>query len=104
MVKLGYEQESRIIRVHMNYSPFSHINEVTETDMVCLGDRLVKEDKYVGLDARIEYIINKAAKNGHPEAKTVILEKKKDTKRFMDEIEEVIGVSIDRLMADSEEE
>lgn len=103
MDKLGYDGESRIIRVHMTYSPFSHADKITETDMVCLGDRLVKEDKYVGLDARIEYIINKASRNGHPEAKPIILEKKKDTKRFMDEIEEVIGVSIDRLMTGKQE-
>lgn len=51
MTKLGYEEESKIIKVHMTYSPFSHIDQVTETDMVCLGDRLVKEDQYVGLDS-----------------------------------------------------
>ncbi|MEI3518953.1 MAG: HD domain-containing protein [Clostridia bacterium] len=67
MEKLGYEEESSIIRVHMRYSPFSPIAEVTETDMVCLGDRLV-EDTYVGLDSRIEYIIDKAKRNGQPEA------------------------------------
>ena len=98
---LGYEEESRVIRVHMTYSPFSVIEKVTETDMVCLGDRLVKEDSYVGLDARIEYIINKAKKGGHPEAETFILEKKKDTMRFMDEIKRVIGKSVDELMAEN---
>ena len=85
----------------MTYSPFSVIEKVTETDMVCLGDRLVKEDSYVGLDARIEYIINKAKKCGHPEAEPFILEKKKDTMRFMDEIKRVIGKSVDELMAEN---
>ena len=98
MEKLGYEEESCIIRVHMRYSPFSPVAEVTETDMVCLGDRLVMEDRYVGLDARIEYIINKARRNGHPEAEKIILEKKKETRRFMDEIEKKTGIAIDRLM------
>ncbi len=97
--KLGYPEESRIIRAHMTYSPFSHIDDVTETDMVCLGDRLVKEDEYVGIDERIEYIINKARRNGHPEAEPFILEKKRDTCRFLDEIKETIGMSVDELMA-----
>lgn len=97
--KLGYIPESRIIRVHMGYSPFSHIDKVTETDMVCLGDRLVLEDSYAGIDKRIEYIINKARKNGHPEAEPIILEKKRDTERFLDEIKDVIGMSVDELMA-----
>ncbi|NLD20407.1 MAG: HD domain-containing protein [Clostridiales bacterium] len=95
---LGYRAESEIIRVHMTYSPFSHIEDVTETDLVCLGDRLVKEDRYVGLDERIQYIIDKAVNKGKPEAKPFILEKKKDTQRFIDEIEEVIGAPVDRLM------
>lgn len=101
MEKLGYEEESKIIRAHMTYSPFSQIENVTETDMVCIGDRLVKEDSYVGIDARIEYIINKARRNGHPEAEPFILEKKKDTQRFMEQIKAVIGMSIDELMAEN---
>lgn len=96
---LGYEEESEIIRVHMTYSPFSDIDNVTETDMVCLGDRLVKEDEYVGLDVRMDYIINKVRKNGRPEAEPIILEKKKQTQKFIDEIENIIGISIDKLMA-----
>lgn len=98
MERLGYDQEADIIRVHMTYSPFSPLSNVTETDMVCLGDRLVKEDEYVGIDERIDYIIEKARRNGNPEVETIILEKKKDTERFIDEIENCIGCSIDELM------
>lgn len=95
---LGYDDVAEIIRVHMSYSPFSALKDVTETDLVCLGDRLVCEDEYVGLDKRIEYIINKAISKGRPEAKPYILKKKEDTRRFMDEIENVIGITIDDLM------
>ena len=98
MEKLGYEEEGRIIRAHMKYPGFSPLDKVTETDMVCLGDRLVKEDSYVGLDARMDYIIDKAKRNGRPDAERIILEKKKDTRRFIDEIEDRIGVSIDELL------
>ena len=95
---LGFREESEIIRVHMTYSPFSQINNVSETDMVCLGDRLVKENEYVGIDERIQYIIDKAVRNGHEEKIPFILEKKKDTERFITQIEETIGISIDKLM------
>ena len=80
MDKLGYEQEAAIIKVHMTYSPFSDISEVTETDMVCLGDRVVLEDEYAVLDKRIDYVINKAIKNGNPQAGAIIREKKKQTR------------------------
>ena len=102
MDKLGYDEESTIIRQHMTYSPFSDINSVSELDLVCLGDRLVKEDEYVGLDDRIDYVIKKAAKNGHEDAKPYILEKKEDARRFMDEIEGIIGINIDELIKTSE--
>lgn len=98
MDKLGYHREAEIIKVHMTYSPFSDINDVTETDMVCLGDRTVLEDEYVGLDKRIDYVINKAKSHGNPQAEPIILEKKKQTRKFIDQIEAVIGCSLDDLM------
>ncbi len=96
--RLGYEKEADIIKVHMTYSPFSQLENADETDLVCLGDRLVKEDRYVGIDERIDYIINKAEKNGHPEARPVILEKKKETERFIRQIAEAVGMSMDDII------
>ncbi len=97
--KLGYNAEADIIRVHMKYSTFSPVNEVNETDMICLADRLVKEDTYVGLDARIDYIIDKARKNGHEKHIPVIIERREHTRKYMEELASVIGVTIDELMA-----
>lgn len=95
---LGYEQEAAIIRVHMRYSPFSPIDQINETDLVCLGDRLVLEDQYVGLDKRMDYIIEKAKKHGHPEAEQRILRKKEETRAFITSLEEKIGMTLDELM------
>ncbi len=103
ILSMGYEEVSDIIREHMTYEPFSDLDHVNETDMVCLGDRLVMEDEYVGLDRRIDYVIAKAERKGHPEVKPHILEKKEDARRFIDEIERAVGRSIDSLMnADKE--
>lgn len=95
---LGYQQEADIIEQHMFYDGFSDIKDINETDLVCLGDRIVKEDEYVGLDNRMEYIIQKAQRQGHSDAIERILEKKKDARRIIDQIEEVIGMSLDQLM------
>lgn len=103
MEKLGYHEEAKIIKVHMTYSPFSDIKDVNETDLVCLGDRTVLEDEYVGLDKRIDYVINKAKKNGNPQAEPIILEKKKQTRGFIDQIEKVIDMSLDDLMKQHDE-
>ncbi len=96
---LGYSQEADIIRVHMTYSPFNSPDRATETDLVCLADRLVKEDRYVGIDERINYIIDKAIRNGHPEAEPRILEKKEELMAFLSDIEKEIGMTVDDLMA-----
>lgn len=95
---LGLFQEADIIRVHMHYSPFSPVDEITETDMVCLGDRTVKEDEYVGLDKRMEYILEKAKKGGRPNSVERILEKREETREFVRGIEKVIGMTLDQLM------
>lgn len=99
--KLGYGAEAEIVKVHMTYSPFSDIKYVTETDMVCLGDRVVLEDEYVGLDKRIDYVINKAKARGHAEAEPIILKKKEQTRFFISQIEDVIGTKLDELMKKS---
>ena len=96
--KLGYQQEADIIRVHMTYSPFKLLPKTTEMDLVCLADRLVKEDRYVGIEERIRYIIDKAVSSGHPEAEPRILAKKEELKAFVHDIEEEIDMTIDELM------
>lgn len=94
----GYDQEAEIIKVHMFYPCFSDIDHINETDLVCLGDRLVKEDQYVGLDKRIDYVIAKVKAQGHGDAEKRILEKKKEARKLIDGIEQVIGQPLDQLM------
>ena len=40
--ELGYDDEANIVQQHMSYQ-FKPVDRLTETDMVCFGDRLVKE-------------------------------------------------------------
>ena len=92
----GYFQEAEIIRVHMFYPNFSPIDKVNETDIVCLGDRVVKFDKYVGLDERIEYIINKIPRSESD--KKIILGKKDEAAKFISNIEKITGKSLDQIV------
>ena len=64
----------------------------------------MKEDHYVGLDERIDYILHKAPKEA--EIQNLILQKKEETRRFMEAIETTIGQTIDSLFqrADNTEE
>ena len=94
--KMGYGDEANIVRKHMYYS-FHSIRDLDETDMVCLGDRLVKENHYVGLDERISYILKKAPDD--PQVKARILQKKEETRKLLCQIEKVIGQSLEQLFA-----
>ncbi|MEE0691724.1 MAG: hypothetical protein U0M33_02295 [Lachnospiraceae bacterium] len=93
---LGYQAEADIVRVHMRFD-FHSFEELNETDMVCLGDRLVKEDRYVGLDERIDYILHKAPDD--PAVIRRILAKKTETGHLIKQIEAAIGQTIDSLFS-----
>ena len=94
----GMHQEAAIIRVHMTYDPFNDLEHLNETDLICLADRTVLEDRYAGIDRRIDYIIAKAERHGHPEHKPHILRKKAETKVLIGQIEDFLGTSMDALM------
>lgn len=94
----GFNAEAAIVRVHMRYD-FDDFKDINETDMVCLGDRVVKEDRYVGIDDRVDYLIHKPGES--PERTRRLLEKKEETKAFICEIERCIGRSLDSLFVTS---
>ncbi len=93
----GFYEEEKVVRPHMMYEFVNDADHLTEIDLVSLGDRLTLEDRYAGIDDRMDYIIKKAERNGHPEAKDRILAKKEQTKVLLADIERRIG-SIDELM------
>ena len=94
--ELGYYQEADIIRVHMFYNCDPNREKINETDIICLSDRMVKEDQYVGLENRMQYILDKF--KGNQEAVQRITERIKDNKAMIHRIERIIGTTIDSLM------
>ena len=95
----GYDELADIIAVHMTYSTFNDIEKTTETDLVCLGDRVCIEGEYVGIEKRFEYIINKAARNA-PQHIQFIRSKEYQMKSYIRELEKYIGITLDELMAE----
>lgn len=94
--KLGYDDEAEIVRAHMKYPKYNPVDKLNECDIVCIADRVVKEDRYVGLDERIDYILNKAPDS--PEVRERILKKKEETQKLLDEIAQIIGKGLDELL------
>lgn len=94
--EMGYTREADTVREHMTYN-LNDINNLNEVDIMCLGDRLVLEDRYVGLEERIKYIIEKAIKGGHGDAVPNIIKAKEETGTLLKEIEAIIGQRVDEL-------
>lgn len=95
----GYEDEAEIVRNHMFYS-FNPVDRLNETDMVCLGDRLVKEHDYVGVDERFQYIMDKAP--DRPGVREHLIERREEMRALLQQIESIIGITADELFSGEE--
>lgn len=95
---IGYIEVANIVALHTKYAKFNKLNEIKEIDLLCIGDRTVKEDQYVGVDERMEYIRQKAIRLGKTQLTSGIEEGKAQLKKYISDIEEKIGITLDNLM------
>ncbi|ASS37719.1 HD domain-containing protein [Mogibacterium pumilum] len=95
LMDMKLPHEADLVRRHMIYHPFNCAEKFQEIDILCLADRLVKEDCYVGLDERMQYLIDKPGKTQERTAR--ILKAKAHTQEIIYELEEVLGVTLDEL-------
>ena len=93
---LGYCDEAEIVKDHMSYV-FNDLPEITNHDVVCLADRIVKEHEYVGIDERVEYLIAKYSEN--IERTERLLYWKEEVRKYINKIEDMIGISFDELLS-----
>ncbi|MGI6211058.1 MAG: TIGR03960 family B12-binding radical SAM protein [Anaerovoracaceae bacterium] len=98
---LGYHREAEIVRQHMTHR-FGSFREATELDIVCLGDRTVREDQYVGVDARFEYLIHKPGEN--PDRTHHLMKARDQIHAYIREVEQAMGCSLDSLFRPSLDE
>lgn len=85
-----------IVSEHMTHNFLTFNDGLTNLDIVCLADRMVKEDKYVGFEIRMKDILNRFRDN--EEAVKRIKERIKTTSILIGQIEKAIGTSIDTLI------
>ena len=80
----------------MTYSEFNSPENINETDIVCIADRVCKENKYVGIDERMAYILKKH--EGFPERQKIIMNKKEELKKYIKKLEKILGCTLDELI------
>ncbi|WP_324824026.1 HD domain-containing protein [Sinanaerobacter sp. ZZT-01] len=93
---LGYDDIADLILVHMSYRINGEKRNITELDVLCLADRMVLEDKFVGLDLRMDYIINKSREDKSAEER--IRKSFSQTKLFLKYVETLLGRSLFEIM------
>lgn len=92
----GYVEAAKLIKCHMFYIIDPHKEKIDEQDILCLADRMVMEDNYVGLDIRMQYVLDKF--KGDPAAADRIRSRLEENRIIKKRIEEIIGMDIDELM------
>ena len=94
LLKHGFVREADLVRDHMHYD-FGTIDNLTEMDLLCLADRMVEDDQYVGLEKRIRSLIKR--RGFGPEKTELFLAKMEETKDYIKQIESITGESFDSL-------
>ena len=94
--KNGYIKEAGIIRKHMDHSLDPDTSKLKELDIICLGDRLILEDTYAGLDARMDYVIKKA--EGDEFIINRINKNREINRKLIKNIEKIIGKTIEEVI------
>ncbi len=93
----NHPKESSLVRQHMTYSPFNAVEELEEIDVLCLADRTVREDEYVGIDRRMDYLLQKP--NIDERRRAGIQRVREDTRVLIEQIEQLFGCSLMDLFA-----
>lgn len=92
------ERAGKIITEHMVHTFPTKIDEVNESDLVAIADRLTKQDSYVGLDERESEILSRKGRLQTIQDK--IIKNFQEAKDFLKLIEEEIEIKIDDLLED----
>ena len=92
---MGYEKITELVHDHMKFNfPNKEVNEMA---VFCLADRLVLEDKYVGLEKRMQYVIEKH--KGADDIKEIMERVIKTVQGYINYLEkECLGKSIDEML------
>ncbi len=98
---LGLDEVADTIRNHTFHKIVNTKFAITEEDVLCIADRLVIENQYVGAEKRMAYIAKKAVKK-FGEAKLQEIEKwSKVFIKYITDLEAFIGHALPSIIPDN---
>ena len=94
--KYGYRQVAKLVKGHMYYATNPEKEKINEQDILCLADRMVREDVYVGLEVRMRTVLDKLIALGIDTER--VGHRLAENKLLKERIEKIIARSMDSLM------
>lgn len=95
-IRHGYHKTGKLIKRHMFYISDPYHDRIDEQDILCLADRMIKEDQYVGLETRMKSVLDKYSDD--PVATVRILQRLDENRILIRRIEEIVGDDLDHLL------
>lgn len=98
LASIGLDNVAKVVCNHTFHSIEHKVSQIDEEDVLCLADRMVLDDKYVGPEKRMEYIVSKALLKFGEEKKDVLEDGAKNFVEYVHELENFIGKQIAELI------
>ena len=98
LASIGLENIANITRNHTFHKIEHRGLDINEEDVLCIADRVVLEDQFVGPEKRMEYIISKAALKFGEEKRKDLEDGARRFVTYVQELEEFIGKKIAELL------
>ena len=98
LASIGLEEVAAIVKNHTFHRIEHRGFDIDEEDVLCIADRLVLEDRYVGPEKRMEYMISKAVKKFGEEKRGDLEETARKFIKYIQELEDFIGSRIVDLL------
>lgn len=98
LTSIGLENVAKVTYDHTFHKIVHKGLEIDEEDVLCIADRVVLEDQYVGPEKRMAYITSKALMKFGEEKRDVLDKAASDFVEYIKELENFIGKKIAELL------
>ena len=98
LTSIGLEKVAKTTWDHTFHKIEHNVDQINEEDLLCIADRVVLEDKYVGPEKRMEYITSKAILKFGPEKRDELNIAAQNFIGYVHELENFIGKKISQLI------
>ena len=98
LISIGLEDVAKVICNHTFHKIDHRDLDINEEDILCIADRLVLEDRYVGPEKRMAYITSKALKKFGEEKRKDLNKAANNFIEYIRQLEVFIGKEISELL------